>query len=135
MNAPRPQRIELECGPVNALDLALYAAASGDHNPLHLDADVAKAAGFERPVVHGMLTMAFCGRLLTSHFGVAALRSLSVRFLGAAMRGDRVMLSGTLTVVDKEGVATYELAGHNDTGKELVAGSARVSAPAHKAAP
>ncbi|WP_246265804.1 MaoC family dehydratase [Aromatoleum diolicum] len=135
MNAPRPPRIELECGPVSALDLALYAAASGDHNPLHLDADVAKAAGFERPVVHGMLTMAFCGRLLTSHFGVAALRSLSVRFLGAAVRGDRIVLSGTLTSVDKEGMATYELAGHNDAGKELVAGTARVSAPAHKAAP
>ena len=134
MIAPRPQRIELECGPISALDLALYAAASGDHNPLHLDADVARAAGFERPVVHGMLTMAFCGRLLTSHFGVAALRSLSVRFLGAATRGDRIVLRGTVTGVDKEGVATYELAGHNDAGKELVAGSARVSAPTHKAA-
>ena len=134
MIAARPQRIELECGPISALDLALYAAASGDHNPLHLDADVARAAGFERPVVHGMLTMAFCGRLLTSHFGVAALRSLSVRFLGAATRGDRIVLRGTVTGVDKEGVVTYELAGNNDAGKELVAGSARVSAPTHKAA-
>jgi acyl dehydratase len=54
-----PAYLELECGPVTAIDLALFAAASGDHNPLHLDADVARAAGFDRPLVHGMLSTAF----------------------------------------------------------------------------
>ena len=44
MTASWPATVELRCGPVGAIDLALYAAASGDHNPLHLDADVARAA-------------------------------------------------------------------------------------------
>jgi acyl dehydratase len=52
LNRP-PASIRLECGPVTALDLALYAASSSDHNPLHLDDEIARAVGFERPVVHG----------------------------------------------------------------------------------
>ena len=39
-DAAFPPELELSCGPVTAIDLALFAAASGDHNPLHLDADV-----------------------------------------------------------------------------------------------
>ena len=41
-----PLTLTLRCGPVTAVDLALFAAASGDHNPLHLDADSARRAGF-----------------------------------------------------------------------------------------
>ena len=65
-----PARLELTCGPLSAVDLALFAAASGDHNPLHLDAEVARAAGFDRPVVHGMLTMACVARLFTPGAGI-----------------------------------------------------------------
>jgi acyl dehydratase len=120
-----PERIELDCGPLTAVDLALYAAASGDHNPLHLDETVAKAAGFDRPIVHGMLTMALCGRLLASRFGPGAVRALAVRFVGAAFRGDRVLLIGTLKGVD-DAIATYDIVGRNDAGKDLVTGTARV---------
>jgi acyl dehydratase len=120
-----PERIELVCGPVTAVDLSLYAAASGDRNPLHLDEDVAKAAGFERPIVHGMLTMAYCGRLMTTHFGVGALRSLAVRFVGPALRGEQVVLTATLKGI-QSGIATYDIAGSNADGKDLVTGSACV---------
>ncbi len=59
-----PATLTLRSAPVGPVQLALFAAASGDHNPLHLDPEVARKAGFERPVVHGMLTMALAGRLL-----------------------------------------------------------------------
>lgn len=127
MNKFFPARIELEYGPVSALNLALYAAASGDHNALHLDVEAAKSAGFDRPVVHGMLTMAVCARLLTSHFGVRSLRSLDVRFIGAAVRGDHMAITGILNKID-QGVATYDLACHTIAGNELLAGSARIAA-------
>lgn len=127
MNTSCPERIELECGPATAVEIALYAAASGDRNPLHLETDVAIAAGFDRPLLHGMLTMAYCGRLMTSHFGICALRSLAVRFLGVAARGERVFLTGTLNGIEN-GVATYDLVGRNEAGKDLMAGSARVTA-------
>lgn len=124
-NATFPEHIELQCGPVTAVDLALYAAASGDHNPLHLDMEVARAAGFEKPLVHGMLTMAFTGRLLTETFGLLALQSLATRFVGAAKLGDTIVLQGTLTDITED-VAAYQLLAQNDTGSELLTGLAKV---------
>lgn len=124
-NAIFPERIELQCGPVTAVDLALYAAASGDHNPLHLDLEVARAAGFEKPLVHGMLTMAYAGRLLTERFGLLALQSLATRFVGAAQLGDTIVLQGTLTGVTGD-VAAYQLLAKNGAGSELLSGLAKV---------
>jgi acyl dehydratase len=120
-----PASIELHCGPFSAVDLALYAAASGDHNPLHLDADVAQAAGFAKPVVHGMLTMACVARLFTERFGATALLALTTRFTGVALRGDGLALHATLTEHDDR-TATYTLRGGTLTGSEVVTGSARV---------
>ena len=120
-----PERIELDCGPVAAIDLALYAAASGDHNPLHLDAEVAHAAGFDRPVVHGMLTMAHAGRLITRNFGDHSLLSLATRFIAPAILGDTIRLSGTLAEV-ADGVARYDITARNAQGAMLATGVARV---------
>jgi len=103
-----PPRIELRCGPVTAVDLALFAAASGDHNPLHLDSEVARAAGFDRPVVHGMLTCAYAARLFTQQFGAGCVRRLRTRFSGVALLGDTLHLSAELTKVES-GVAHYTL--------------------------
>lgn len=44
--------------PVTMARVADYAAASGDMNPIHLDPAVARQAGFEAPIVHGMLLAA-----------------------------------------------------------------------------
>lgn len=130
-NAIFPERIELQCGPVTAVDLALYAAASGDHNPLHLDMDAARAAGFEKPLVHGMLTMAYAARLLTERFGLLALQSLTTRFVGAAKLGDTIVLQGTRTDVSGD-IASYQLLAQNGTGSELLSGFAKVK---HSAEP
>ena len=128
MNDPRfPAHIELHCGPVAAIDLALFAAASGDHNPLHLDAEVARAAGFERPVVHGMLTMAYAARLFTQAFGAGAVRSLQTRFTGVAQLGDTVILGARLIETDGE-LAHYDLSARNAAGVDLASGKACVAA-------
>jgi len=124
-----PARLELRCGPVSAVDLALFAAASGDHNPLHLDAEVALAAGFERPVVHGMYTMACAGRLFTRHFGDGCVRSLETRFTGAALRGDTLVFSATLKQVDGA-TAHYEVRACSANGSDVASGSARILAGA-----
>ena len=121
-----PERLTLRCGPVSAVDLALFAAASGDHNPLHLDADVARRAGFERPVVHGMLTMAYAARLFTQIFGAARVRSLQTRFIGVALLGDAIDLEATLQRTDGDG-AHYTLRAATPAGTELVAGTARIA--------
>lgn len=121
-----PEKLELQCGPVTAVDLALFAAASGDHNPLHLDVEVARAAGFDRPLVHGMLTMAYTARLFTQAFGAGSVRYLHTRFTGAAKLGDTVVLSAKLSGTDAA-VGLYELNARTATGGELMAGTARIS--------
>lgn len=40
--------------------LVMYAGASGDFNEIHYNFDVARKSGFEKPIVHGMLSMALC---------------------------------------------------------------------------
>ena len=122
-----PVRLTLRCGPVSAVDLALFAAASGDHNPLHLDGEVARSAGFERPVVHGMLTMAYAARLFTQSFGAARVRSLQTRFVGVALLGDTIDLEATLQRTEA-GDAHYALRAYTTAGTELAAGTAQVAA-------
>jgi acyl dehydratase len=65
---------------VSRSTLAMYAGASGDHNPMHIDLDVARDAGMDDVFAHGMLSVAYLGRLLTGWVSQAQIRSLSVRF-------------------------------------------------------
>lgn len=125
MDTRCPETLELALDPITAVDLALYAAASGDLNPLHLDADVARAAGFDRPIAHGMRTMACAVRLLTGRFGATALRALETRFVGTAKLGDSLLLRATLTQVE-DNAANYELNVQTAGGAPVATGSARV---------
>jgi acyl dehydratase len=120
-----PDTLELRVGPVTAVDLALFAAASGDHNPLHLDAEVARSAGFDQPLVHGMLTMACAGRLFTQRLGAGAVMKLQTRFTGTARKGDTLHLQARLRELS-EGVADYELTGTTGKGALILSGSAWV---------
>jgi acyl dehydratase len=43
--------------PLTRAMLALFAGASGDHNPVHIDIDAARAAGLPDVIGHGMLTI------------------------------------------------------------------------------
>ena len=48
----------------SATQVADFARLSGDTNPIHLDQDAARRAGFEREVVHGVLVTGLISRLL-----------------------------------------------------------------------
>ncbi len=125
-----PEALSMTVGPVSAVNLALFAAASGDHNPLHLDAAVARAAGFERPVVHGMLSMAYAGRLITREFGPGSLLRLQTRFTAAASLGDTITFQAErLDVNAADHTARYRLRASNQAGAALLDGEARVRRP------
>lgn len=123
---PCPETLEVTLAPIAAVDLALYAAASGDLNPLHLDAEVARAAGFERPIAHGMRTMACTARLFTQHFGATSLRALNTRFVGTAKLGDVLVLRARLTQVHGD-IASYDLTVETSNAAPVVSGSTRVA--------
>ena len=71
----------LQLPPISRTTLALYAGASGDHNPMHIDIDAARASGRDDVFAHGMLSMAYLGRALTSWFPQAAVREFGTRFV------------------------------------------------------
>ena len=56
-----------------------YAEASGDHNPIHLDEEAARAVGLPGRILHGLCTMALAGRAVEQVAGREPTR-LAVRF-------------------------------------------------------
>ncbi|MDR7481907.1 MAG: MaoC/PaaZ C-terminal domain-containing protein [Armatimonadota bacterium] len=72
---------------------ARYAAASGDRNPIHLDAAFARSAGLPGVVVHGMCTLGIASRLVVVHAcggDAARLARLAVRFARPVLPGQQV---------------------------------------------
>jgi acyl dehydratase len=108
-------------------NLAAYAEASGDSNPLHLDADFARQAGFDDLVVHGMLGMAHLGRLLTDHFAAERLRAFEVRFDGVILAGQRVTYRALLLETSPRG-ARLALEAVLESGTRVISGTALISA-------
>ena len=113
-------------------DLNAYCAASGDHNPLHWDAEFAATTQFGGIIAHGMLTLALIARMMAAAYGRAWLEtgSLRTRFKGAAYVGDRVESRGRVTKEEEKAdcrLVTCAVAVVNsDTGEELVTGTATV---------
>jgi len=66
--------------PINRATLALYAGASGDHNPAHIDSKFAQNAGMPDVFAHGMLVMAYLGRALTNAVPQSLIQKFGVRF-------------------------------------------------------
>lgn len=62
--APTAQEPDLILRAQTRSDQALLYRLSGDRNPLHSDPTFAEAAGFDRPILHGLCTYGFAGRLL-----------------------------------------------------------------------
>ncbi len=75
----------------SADQIAAYAEASGDHNPIHLDGDFAMTVGLPGIIAHGMLQMGILGTVAAEAAGGGArLRRLYCRFAGMVEPGDTV---------------------------------------------
>jgi acyl dehydratase len=90
----------LELPAISRTTLALFAGGSGDHNPIHIDTDFARKAGMPDVFAHGMLSMAYLGRLLTGWVEQRKIRSISVRFAAITPVGARPRCRGTVTAID-----------------------------------
>ncbi|MFQ6329099.1 MaoC family dehydratase [Nocardia sp. CWNU-33] len=120
----------LSIGPISRTTLALFAGASGDHNPMHIDIDVAKSAGLDDVFAHGMLSMAYLGRLLTDWVDPQAIRSYRVRFAAITPVHAKPTVTGKVTSIDRvdgECRATLELAVTLADGTVTLTGDAVVA--------
>ncbi len=110
--------------------LALYACASGDNNPLHLDADFARRAGFPDVFSHGMLVMGLLGQAVTDAIRPDRLRAFSTRFVAITQLGAAISCEGTVAELfeaDGERRARLALTARDETGDLKLAGEAIVA--------
>jgi acyl dehydratase len=106
-------------------DLRLYAEASGDLNPLHLDTAFARRAGFDDVIVHGMLGMALLGRLISEAFPTEPLLNFRSRFRNIIPIGKPIVCKATLTASDGR-VADLVLAAATEGGPVAIEAAARL---------
>jgi acyl dehydratase len=96
--------------------IAAYAEASGDHNPIHLNDDFAQSVGLPGVIAHGMLQMSIAGTVAASEAGGGALlRRLHCRFAGMVVPGDTVMFSA-----EQKAPGNLELRAVNQRGEPVL---------------
>lgn len=122
--------------PVNRTTLALFAGASGDHNPIHIDIDVARKAGMPDVFAQGMLSAAWLGRLLTNWAPQQQLRQVNLRFTGITHLGHQLTCTGR--VVEKleqggERLVKVEIATTTQYGDRKIIGDALLALDAQPA--
>jgi len=115
---------------ISRTTLALFAGASGDHNPMHIDIDFAKKFGMEDVFAQGMLSMAYLGRLLTNLVPQTAIRQYGVRFGAITNLRDKITCSGK--VLEKyeengEKLVKLEVTATNQDGDVKLSGQAVVA--------
>lgn len=137
MNTPRYDKVQvgdalpaLELSPISRTTLALFAGASGDHNPIHIDTDFARKAGMPDVFAHGMLGMAWLGRLLTNWAPQSRLRRFDVRFQGITHLANAISCTGRVVEKrDADRSVRVEVQSSNQHGQTKIAGDAWISLP------
>jgi acyl dehydratase len=90
-----------------AANQAMIYRLSGDYNPLHIDPEVAKVGGFDRPILHGLATFGVAGRAVLAalcDYQSARLKRLDVRFASPVYPGETI---STEIWREGEGIASY----------------------------
>ncbi|WP_317995049.1 MaoC/PaaZ C-terminal domain-containing protein [Vulcanimicrobium alpinum] len=114
--------------PITRTALALYAGASGDHNPMHIDADVARAHGMPDVFAQGMLVMGYLGRLLTDTFPLSAIAEFGVRFVAITRVHQALTCTATVSEITPDGALRLDLRATDADGTTTVMGFARITA-------
>lgn len=91
---PIPERPpDAVCDLPTLAQAALIYRLSGDNNPLHADPEVARQAGYDRPILHGLCTFGVAGHaLLQAQCGYdpARLKSIRLRFSAPVYPGETI---------------------------------------------
>jgi 3-hydroxybutyryl-CoA dehydratase len=100
-----------------------YAAVSGDFNPIHIDPDIGRAAGFPGAILQGMCTMAWLADACTAYLGdPARVKRLRVRFSRPVVVGDVVTFRGRCVAVEGP-VVRLEIEARNQRGEQVLQGA------------
>lgn len=131
MNLPEVKRV------VTQQNINLYAEASQDFNPIHVDEDFAKKTPLGGTIAHGMLILAYVSQMMSVAFGRTWLAGgkLNVRFKTPARPGDTITVSGKICKLDKSEGQTFincDVLCSNQKGELVITGEAKVEVKNYK---
>lgn len=120
---------EITKGPITTDLLRQYANASLDPNPIHLDPEFAKSAGFPSVIAHGMLSMAFIAESIRLNFpnNDFYVEKLSSRFKKVTFPGDVLKVQGRVKK-NELGSICLSLTIENQKGEITASGEAWIKA-------
>ena len=109
----------------------LYAEASGDLNPIHIDESFAAKTPFGGTIAHGMLSLAYVSEMMTSAFGRSWVSGgkLRAKFKESARPGDTLTITGEIFCIEQESAVSYANCSfecRNQRGEAIVTGEAIV---------
>ncbi|PIC63716.1 dehydratase [Sporosarcina sp. P13] len=114
--------------PITKVQLAQYAGASGDFNPLHLDDEFARKIGMDGVVAHGMLVMGFLGEYVMKIAAQQAkVVNFTMRFGKMTFPGDEIRCSAIVErIVEEDGKRwiALDLTAEKKSGEVVGSGSA-----------
>jgi acyl dehydratase len=101
-----------------------YAEASGDRNPIHVDAGIAKMAGLPGIIVHGLCTMAFTSKVAIDKLcngDPTRLKRLRVRFSRPVLPGQTITTK-VWTESENPGRKIFAFETYNPAGQPVIKG-------------
>jgi 3-hydroxybutyryl-CoA dehydratase len=112
-------------------NINLYAEASGDFNPIHIDKSFAAETPLGGTIAHGMLSLAYVSEMMTSAFGRNWLSEgkLRAKFKDPARPGDTLTISGKIDCIEQKDDVSYANCNfecRNQKGEMIVIGEAIV---------
>jgi 3-hydroxybutyryl-CoA dehydratase len=112
-------------------DINLYARASRDFNPIHINEEFARQTAAGGTIAHGMLVLAYVSQMMTDNFGKNWLTSgrFNVRFKSPARPGDILTVQGKVNRIQKENQLTTincDVLCSNQKGETVITGEAIV---------
>jgi acyl dehydratase len=115
--------------PIDRVQLARYAGASGDFNPVHVDEQYAKGLGMPSVYAPGMLVMGMLGQLVSDWARGAQLRRYAVKFSKMVWPSDTLVCKGR--VIERWGeqgryFADIEVWAENQKGELVMKGQALI---------
>jgi 3-hydroxybutyryl-CoA dehydratase len=116
---------------VNQDNINLYAKASRDFNPIHIDPEFAARSAAGGTIAHGMLILAYLSQMMTMAFEENWLSGgkLNVRFKSPARPGDTIMVSGKINKIfagQDETIVKCDVICANQKGETVISGEASV---------
>ena len=120
---------------VTEADIQMFAAVSGDVNPLHLDPEFAAGTRFGERIAHGMLTASFISAALAMELpGPGCIfMEQSLKFRLPVKIGDVITVKLTVTEMQaRRKTLTLDCKAYNQHEKLVLTGTSVVIAPEEK---